>query len=346
MKPCLNNKFYFFPILIFILILSSCTTSQPEIQPVVSITHDISQTLPTVTEEIKTPVVTPQVKNIIFLKKDENLSNEETDIKIQLDQFAQSIEANFVMINDFEESSISDAALVVIINPEGNWIDQSAFFNNATFLFISDKQLALPENGYQIKLLPSEYYFLAGYTAALISSDWRVGGLLADTSFNNTSTAQLFSNGMHFFCGLCFPVYTPLVSFPVTASLNLTANPDSIISAIGELSVNRPEIIFIQSEFLTTEVLTSLKNDGLIIISNQPFGSDENVSPDFSIYQDISSIFTQFLKTFGENPQKVMPADFLIESNNSLLSAGKLDYLKIVINDLREGFIYPASTQE
>ena len=114
----------------------------------------------------------------------------------------------------------------------------------------------------------------------------------------------------------------------------------------SELSVNRPETVYVESEFLTSEVSTALRNDGLTIISNHRSGSEEGILPDLIIYQEISDELSNFLDSFGENQQKVMPADFAIESNNSFLSAGKLDNLQIVINDLRQGYIYPATIQE
>ena len=346
MKLCLNKKHFYFSILIFILILSSCTTSLPEKQPVFTSTPDSVSTLPIETEVISTVTESPQTKNIILLLKNENFTNEETDINNQLDQFAQSRASNYQIIHNFEENLISTAELVVVLDPEDNWINLSANFNNATFLFVSDKQLTLSDNGYQIKLLPSEFYFLAGYASALVSNDWRVGGILPDTSYENTSTEQLFSNGVHYLCGLCLPVYTPLVRFPVTASLSSTANQDLIFSAISELSVNRPETVYVESEFLTSEVSTELTNDGLTIISNHRSGSEEGILPDLIIYQEISDELSNFLDSFGENQQKVMPADFAIEFNNSFLSSGKLDNLQIVINDLRQGYIYPATIQE
>ena len=161
-------------------------------------------------------------------------------------------------------------------------------------------------------MLPSEFYFLAGYASALVSKDWRVGGILPDTSYENTSAEQLFSNGVHYLCGLCLPVYTPLVRFPVTAGLTLSANQDSILSAYSELAVNRPETVYIESEFLTPDVSTALRNDGLMIISNQKSASEEDIFPDLIIYQKISDELSNFLDSFGDNQQKVMPADFAI----------------------------------
>lgn len=346
MKLYLNKKLINFSILIFIMILSSCTTTPTEQQSVFTVSPDSATTLPTETEAISTPTETLQIKNLVLLIKNENFKNEEMDIKNQLDQFAQSRALNYELVHDFDENLISSAELVVVMDPEENWINLSANFSNATFLFISEKQLPLSKNGYQIKLLPAEFYFLAGYTSALVSNDWRISGILPDISYDNTSAAQLFSNGVHYLCGLCLPVYTPLVRFPVTASLSSTANQDSIFSAISELSVNRPETVYIQSEFLTSETSIDLRNNGLTIISNQNTGTEADLLPDLSIYQEISTVLKSFLNSFGENQQKVMPADFAIESNNSFLSSGKLDNLNTVINDLRDGFIYPATIQE
>ena len=96
-----------------------------------------------------------------MLLKNENFTNEETDINNQLDQFAQSRASNYQIIRNFEENLISTAELVVVLDPEDNWIKISANFNNATFLFVSDKQLTLPDNGYQIKVTAIRILFFS-----------------------------------------------------------------------------------------------------------------------------------------------------------------------------------------
>ena len=115
MKLCHNKKNFYFLILIFILILSSCTTSLPAEQPVLTITPNSVPTFPIETETISTPTETPQIKNIILLLKDESFTNEETDINDQLEKFAQSRASNYEIIRSFEEDLISTAELVVVM---------------------------------------------------------------------------------------------------------------------------------------------------------------------------------------------------------------------------------------
>jgi hypothetical protein len=65
-------------------------------------------------------------------------------------------------------------------------------------------------------LIPDELGFLAGYLAALITPDYRVGVVSADDSPSRSAASLAFLNGATYYCGLCRPSIPPFKSYPAS----------------------------------------------------------------------------------------------------------------------------------
>jgi hypothetical protein len=63
-------------------------------------------------------------------------------------------------------------------------------------------------------LIPDELGFLAGYLAALITPDYRVGVVSPDDSPSHSAASLAFLNGATYYCGLCRPSVPPFKSYP------------------------------------------------------------------------------------------------------------------------------------
>ena len=59
---------------------------------------------------------------------------------------------------------------------------------------------------------PTHLAFMAGYLAAMTSTEWRAGALLSDDA--NLGLADAFYNGGQYLCGRCTPKYGPMLSYP------------------------------------------------------------------------------------------------------------------------------------
>ncbi len=346
MKLINHRKVFFSLFLSIILILTACAVKNPtQTFPNSTQTAQVTPTklaiIPTAT-----PIEISQPRKLMLITNDGFNSYEMQSIKTSLNDYAQSIGSELEITTSFEIDLIKSSQLVAMINPEDSWLEDASQLTDIVFIVFSDKSLELANNSFQIKTLSSEFYFLAGYVSAVASEDWRVGALLSNGSINNSSTSQLFSNGMHFLCGLCFPVYTPLVSFPVTANLGLPSDISTTLAAYDEISSSRPKTVFIDSDYLTEDLSVMLKNEGITIISNQSNDPDTRNLPDIIIYQEISDVLSNLLNSLDKNPQRISSADLKIISKSAILSTGKLDFIQIVINDLKQGYIFPDSVQE
>ena len=59
---------------------------------------------------------------------------------------------------------------------------------------------------------PTHLSFMAGFLAAMTSEDWRATALIEEDA--TLGLADAFANGGSYLCGLCTPIYTPLLYYP------------------------------------------------------------------------------------------------------------------------------------
>jgi len=62
--------------------------------------------------------------------------------------------------------------------------------------------------------------FIAGYTAALITPDWRVGVITTANTEGGQIARQAFVTGAKYFCGLCITTYPPFEDYPIFLQLD------------------------------------------------------------------------------------------------------------------------------
>jgi hypothetical protein len=88
-------------------------------------------------------------------------------------------------------------------------------------------------------LIPDELGFLAGYLAALITPDYRVGVVSPDDSPSQSAASLAFLNGATYYCGLCRPSVPPFKSYPsalppVPNAASLQADGIRTVYVVGE----------------------------------------------------------------------------------------------------------------
>lgn len=70
--------------------------------------------------------------------------------------------------------------------------------------------------------------FALGYLAAMVTSDYRIGALVRDSTPAALSLARGFVAGGTYYCGLCRPTHPPYVAYPV-----LFKEPDADLAGAG-----------------------------------------------------------------------------------------------------------------
>ncbi len=193
-----------------------------------------------------------------------------------------------------------------------------------------------------IEMSIADRLFIAGYLAAMISNDWRVGGLLPAIDYQNTGAAKIFQNGVEFMCGRCSPTYGPIVNFPATNTVSSPEDNDRTLQAFGEISANKINTLFIPSAYLSEDLVILLQQSGVTIVSDTVPSPDRMDWIDYAIVDNLLSLILESINE-PEQPEglKTIAVNYSVEAITTELSPGKKDFIKKMINNLQDGFISP-----
>ncbi|NIM92361.1 MAG: hypothetical protein GTO18_01420 [Anaerolineales bacterium] len=234
--------------------------------------------------------------------------------------------------------------LVVVISPYPELENLARSFPDVQFVAINfsdlDEMSNLSVIGPQGEPV-DQLAFLAGYIAALVTDDWRVGVISEASQTINNIVQMGFSNGVIFYCGLCRPIRPPYLSYPIYFLLPEGATESEWLSAADWMLSNGVRTVFIFSPDINLAALSMLKDSGISIIGviDPPEdGSDTwlltiRTSPE-TILED------QWDQLLAGTGGLSVPMLFVLDHvNEEILTPGKQLFLVDVMHDLVHGFI-------
>jgi hypothetical protein len=184
--------------------------------------------------------------------------------------------------------------------------------------------------------------FAAGYMAATLSLDYRVG-IITEESNTGLLTIEAFTNGRAYYCGLCqasFPPWPPAYQYPVHPQIPLNT-PLSQYSAYSDYLFDRlVEVTYVDPLVATPELLDYMAlYDMLLIGEYMPF---EDLQPNWvaSIQPDITPAIQSLWSDLvvGLGGQKV-PIPLMLTDINPDLLGGKQRLVEEVLAGLQSGLI-------
>ncbi|MEA3351998.1 MAG: hypothetical protein U9Q82_15430 [Chloroflexota bacterium] len=183
--------------------------------------------------------------------------------------------------------------------------------------------------------------FIAGYIAALITPDWRVGIItVADTTAGEIAR-QSFITGAKFYCGLCTPSYPPFVEYPMPVRLKAGANAAEWRVAADILIRNGVETIYIAPGGGDETLLQYLAQSEIKMISGvaPPEGLSEYwvATLGFSHLDAFYDFWPDFVN--GVDNQSVAIPLTLTDINPNLLSPGRQRLVDQTWSRIEAGFI-------
>jgi len=185
--------------------------------------------------------------------------------------------------------------------------------------------------------------FLAGYIAAMLSPDYRVGILTQEDNPSALAAEAAFINGVHFYCGLCNPAFAPFYGYPL--HIEIPANtPEGQYPAYAN-GLARYEVAFVYPDIAAPDLLDYLYQKDIKIISESlPL---EDLRPDWivSIQPEVISAIQKIFPDLaaGRGGQDLSTPLLLTDINPDLLSEGKQRLVEEVLSDLQAGFIDPGA---
>ncbi len=211
----------------------------------------------------------------------------------------------------------------------------------AQFVVVSPAELPQAVNLSVILSNPEYQSFLAGYTAILLSNDWRAGGLLPGGTPENDQLQQSFVNGGAYFCGTCSPLYPPYMNFPIQGALPAGSDANTWIGMANQLLANRLNVMYVSPEAASPELYNFLVSQNMVILgSGTPPESAASRYAGSVIQDPITPIETLWPDLTSGKGGSTVAADLLFTHvNPGLFSEGRQHQAEELIAQLRDGLI-------
>jgi hypothetical protein len=183
--------------------------------------------------------------------------------------------------------------------------------------------------------------FLAGYMAALVADDFRVGIITQDNP-NGLIAEQAFANGMHFYCGLCRQQTPPQnYIYPVHPEIKADVPEGSYPAYAVPLQSYLVSVAYVYPPVATPDLLDYLVQHGFYVIGEEMLS--QNMQPNWvaslkpELLPAIQKIYPELVA--GKGGQIIPLPLSLGDINPNLLSEGKQRLVQQVLDGLQAGTI-------
>ena len=259
---------------------------------------------------------------------------------------AQASGMRFQVRNTLTAADLEPGLQVVIVLPPDPGIAAlAAAAPNVQFLAINIPDLPAGAN---ISVLGGNSQsdlaaFLAGYTAALITDDFRIGMMMPKDNPDAIRAFNAFASGMKFYCGTCRPIYYFQWAFP--QYIEIPADQDvNTYGAYSDILMLQYKVrtIYLYPDIVTLDLETYIGTTGTLMIGTQtpeqmPAGWVMTIQPD--VVKAIQNAWPQLIE--GQGGLTVQSPLGLSDIDPSLLSPGKQRLVRQMLQELQSGLANP-----
>lgn len=324
---------------LFILIstiLMACGTSTPQ-ATATPIPTDTPTPLPTLTA---TPTI-PLAVLVVPANMDADLSNLYQKTVYDL---AQASGMRYQVRNTLTAADLEPGLKIVIAFPPDPGIAAlAAAAPQVQFLAINIPGLTAGGNisllgGNSQRDIPA---FLAGYVAAMITDDYRVGMIIPKDNNDAARAYNAFSNGMTFYCGSCRPFYYLTWSFPQYIEIPADEDKAKYGGYANYLITDRKvNTLYIYADVADADFLNYVGTTGAYIIGTispnpRPAGWVMTIQPD--IVKAIQTAWPDLLA--GQGGIDVQSPLGIGDIDPTILTPGKQRLAQQTLDDLQAGRI-------
>jgi len=323
------------------LVLSACAgtgTSELVTSPV-PVPTDTSIPLPSLTPTPTVPLA------VLVLPADMDTDTSNLYQKTVYD-LTQASGMRFQVWNTFTPADLEPGLkVVVVLPPDPGILELAAAAPDVQFLVINIPGIS---PGGNISVLGNNSQsniaaFLAGYTAAMLTDDYRVGMLMPRDNASAVDAFNSFGTGMKFYCGLCRPFY--FYQQPAPAFIDIGADEDvNNYDAYADVLMQQYRIntIYVHPEIQTQDLIEYIGTTGTLMIGTispeqRPAGWIMTIQPD--TIQAIQSAWPSLVA--GQGGLTVQSPLGLSDIDPGLLSPGKQMDVQETLDKLQKGLIAP-----
>ncbi len=246
------------------------------------------------------------------------------------------------------EALAGEVRLVVGLALLPNLAELTGAAPQAQFVIVSPAPLDATGNLTVIQTNPDHQAFIAGYTATLLSNDWRAAGLIPA---EQPSRQNAFVNGGGYFCGTCSPGWPLGVTFPLVAGAATPADGAAWQAvAAGFFDTGKAEAFYIAAEAARPEVFAYLAgltqlNTPVRLVGALPPPPELSAQWAATVSLDPLEALRQALPEAlaGRSAGVLNVPVTLKDVNPGLLSPGRQEKIEAIIAELSAGIIYPLS---
>jgi hypothetical protein len=187
--------------------------------------------------------------------------------------------------------------------------------------------------------------FIAGYIAAMVTDDWRVGALSFEENANALAARDGFRTGVRYYCGWCNPKYAPVgPNYLYPKYIDLPSDTtDAENSFYVDFLVDRAvNTFFIVPGVGTPQIYLQLIGYQKYIIGSGLDYRDEYqeywiASLEYDLPAALAEFWPQFLET--ETGIEEYPPLMITDVNQDVLSEGKLNLVLKILEEVQAGYI-------
>ena len=185
--------------------------------------------------------------------------------------------------------------------------------------------------------------FLAGYTAALITDDYRIGMMIPKDNADAIRSLNAFANGMKFYCGDCRPLFFYQSAFPQYIEISAEEDPANY-DAYADILILQHKVstIYLHPAIATSDLMNYIGTTGASMIGTrtpeqQPAGWVMTIQP--NVIKAIQNAWPSLIN--GQGGITVQSPLGLADIDPSLLSPGKQRLVEQTLSELQAGLIVP-----
>jgi hypothetical protein len=250
----------------------------------------------------------------------------------------------FQVLNSLTAADLDPALkLVIVVGTDPGIAELAAAAPQAQFLTINIPNIT---PGGNVSVLANNTQtdvaaFLAGYTAAMTTDDYRIGMMIPKDNADAIRALNAFAKGMTYYCGTCQPVlfynwkYPQYIEIPSTEDVN---NYDAYADIL--MSQYKVDNIFLYPDIYTQDLATYVGTTGTSMIGTispeqRPAGWMMTIQPD--VVKAIQNAWPQL--TSGQGGLTIQSPLGLADVDPNLLSEGKQRLVEQTLQELQAGRI-------
>ncbi len=322
---------------VFLLLLTACGNRAEPPATSAPVSTETSQPAPVLTPTASSPLA------VLVVPPDMDPDTSNLYQKTVYD-LTQQAGYRFQVLNSMAPTDLDPGLKVVIaVSNDPGLTELAAAAPQAQFLAINIPNIT---PGGNISVLANSTRndvaaFLAGYTAAMITDDYRIGMMIPKDNADAITALNAYAKGMSYYCGTCKPMYIYNWTYPQYIEIPATEDKNNY-DAYSDILMSQYKVntIFLYPDIYTQDLATYIGTTGTSMIGTispgqRPAGWVMTIQPD--VVKAIQNAWPQL--SSGQGGLTVQSPLGLADIDPSLLSEGKQRLVEQTLNDLQAGKI-------